>query len=148
MELSLKESVERSPMEDVVTVQENDLSGLPLPERERDRIDNEAVHDAWISLTGALPRFAEQRISRGEVFYSALDLAEAVIGSKNLAGWRISFTTEGGPYGAALLLKDTGNGASTEIIASHPTSLALAFISVVEKWAADRSNLKPALLPG
>jgi hypothetical protein len=141
MELSLKESVERSPMEDVVTVQENDLSGLALPERERDRIDNEAVYDAWISLTGALPRFAEQRISRGEVFYSALDLAEAVIGSKNMAGWRIGFTTEGGPYSAALLLNDAGDGSPNEIVASHPNSLALAFISVIEKWAADGSNL-------
>jgi hypothetical protein len=118
-----------------------------LPQYERDRLDNEAVQGAWITLTGALPALAEQRISRGEVFYSALDLAETMIGSKILAGWRVSFTTDGGPYAATLLLNDAKGGAANEIAASHPSSLALAFISVIEKWATDGSNLKPSDSP-
>ena len=112
---------------------------MPLPQHERDNIDNKAVRDAWILLTGVLPDRAEQRVSRGEVFYSALDLAEALIGSTNLAGWRVSFTTDGGPYTATLLLHTNDGKDPSEMTASHSSSLALAFISVVKKWAASHS---------
>src|SRR5262245_28942337 len=91
---------------------------------ERDTLDNEVVRDAWLSLAGTLPLAIEQRVSRGEVFYSALDLAEYLIGTDRLAGWRISFTTDGGPYSAALLLKTPRNGTPGEIAGTHPTSLA------------------------
>lgn len=108
---------------------------LILGQNERDEIDNRAVQEAWRSLAGMLPASTEQSIARGEVFYSALELAEYLIGTNNLVGWRISFTTDGGPYAAALLLKDPGAETQSEIAASHPTSLALAFTSVIRKWA-------------
>jgi hypothetical protein len=112
---------------------------LPLPQHERDNIDNEAVRDAWVLLTGVLPDRVEQRVSRGEVFYSALDLAEALIDSKNFAGWRVSFTTDGGPYTATLLLNNNDGKDRSEMTASHSSSLALAFITVIKKWAVNHS---------
>jgi hypothetical protein len=119
-------------------VQENIAApALILTQNERDEIDNRAVQEAWLSLAGSLPVSTEQSISRGEVFYSALDLAEYLIGTSNLAGWRISFTTDGGPYAATLLLKGPGAETQSEITASHPTSLALAFTSVIKNWADD-----------
>src|SRR5690348_17166423 len=114
-------------------------SSSTISQAERDELDNKAVQEAWLSLAGTLPASTEQSIARGEVFYSALDLAEYIIGSRAMAGWRISFTTDGGPYAAALLLNGTqGKGeAQREITASHPTSLAMAFTSVIRKWAED-----------
>jgi hypothetical protein len=114
---------------------ENAASSPAISQAERDEMDNKAVQEAWLSLAGTLPLSTEQGIGRGEVFYSALDLAEYLIGSNNLAGWRISFTTDGGPYAAALLLKGQRHETQSEITASHPTSLALAFTSVIRKWA-------------
>lgn len=110
-------------------------SSMHLTQAERDRLDNEAVRDAWLSLTGSLPVLIEQRVARGEVFYSALDLAEYLIGKSDLAGWRINFTTDGGPYSATLLLKNPRSGTPSEIAGSHPTSLTMAFISVISQWA-------------
>ena len=119
----------------LIGLADNAASAAALWQSERDSADNEAVQDAWISFAGALPDLAEQRIARGEVFYSALDLAETLIGPRRLAGWRISFTSDGGPYSATLILSGA-KGMPDEIEASHPTSLALAFIAVIERWAA------------
>ena len=105
-----------------------------LTQDERDEIDNRAVQEAWLSLAGSLPASTEQSIAWGEVFYSALELAEYLIGTRDLTGWRISFTTDGGPYAAALFLKNSRTGTPSEITASHPTSLALAFTSAIRKW--------------
>jgi hypothetical protein len=110
---------------------------MPTSQAERDRLDNEAVRDAWLSLAGTLPVAIEQRVARGEVFYSALDLAEHLIGTNDLAGWRVSFTTDGGPYSATLLLGKARNGMPLEIAGSHPTSLAMAFISVINEWSSN-----------
>src|SRR5258708_1241174 len=109
-----------------------------LSQRERDDIDNEAILEAWKSLTGSLPASAAGRVSRGEVFYSALDLAEHLIGSRELAGWKVSFTSEGGPYTARLFLNTNGTGKSREIEASHPSSLTLAMTSAVRAWVERR----------
>jgi hypothetical protein len=116
-----------------------------INQAERDEMDNKAVQEAWLSLAGTLPLSTAQGIARGEVFYSALDLAEHLIGTSNLAGWRISFTTDGGPYVAALLLHGPRPETQSEIIASHPTSLALAFTSAIKKWA---DNAKPGSCDG
>jgi hypothetical protein len=121
---------------------DNAASSSTMSQAERDEIDNKAVQEAWLSLAGTLPVSTEQSIARGEVFYSALDLAEYLIGSDNMAGWRISFTTDGGPYAAALLLNGPPGETGREITASHPTSLALAFTSVIRKWS-DNAN-RPA----
>lgn len=119
----------------IVQFDSEPFPSMPTSQAERDRLDNEAVRDAWLSLAGTLPVSIEQRVARGEVFYSALDLAEYLIGTNDLAGWRISFTTVGGPYSATLLLKTSRNGMPLEIPGSHPTSLAMAFISVIRKWS-------------
>jgi hypothetical protein len=105
-----------------------------LSQRERDEIDNEAVLKAWKSLTGSLPASAEGQISRGEVFYSALDLAEYLIGSKELSGWRVSFTSEGGPYTARLFLNAHRAGGTRKIEATHPSSLTIAMTSAIRNW--------------
>ena len=118
---------------------DNAASSSTTSQDDRDELDNKAVQDAWLSLAGTLPPATEQSIARGEVFYSALDLAEYLIGSDNMAGWRISFTTDGGPYAAALLLNGPEGETVREITASHPTSLALAFTSVIRKWS-DNAN--------
>jgi hypothetical protein len=120
-----------------VTIEETIANPCPiLTQAERDEIDNAAVKDAWISLAGVLPVSTGQRIARGEVFYSALELAEYLIGAHKLAGWRINFTTDGGPYSAVLLLNGSPETEpEVEIAAIHPTSLALAFISVIRKWS-------------
>jgi hypothetical protein len=110
--------------------------------RLRDEIDNDAVRQAWLTLVGSLPEEAAGRVSRGEVFYSALDLAEHLIAPGQLSGWRISFTSDGGPYGATLILHTTGSGAVSEISCSHPHSLTLAFLSVIERW--NDATAKPA----
>jgi hypothetical protein len=121
-----------------MTVQPDHPARTPASSQaERDEADNRAVREAWLFLAGTLPLATEQGIARGEVFYSALDLAEQVIGSRRLAGWRISFTTDGGPYEAALLLQDPRSKLEGEITSSHPTSLTLALISAIRKWADD-----------
>ncbi len=63
---------------------DNAASSSTMSQAERDEIDNKAVQEAWLSLAGTLPVSTEQSIARGEVFYSALDLAEYLIGSDNM----------------------------------------------------------------
>jgi hypothetical protein len=113
-----------------------------LSQRERDEIDNEAIQEAWKALTGSLPASAKERVSRGEVFYSALDLVEHLIGSNELVGWKVSFTSEGGPYTAQLFLETQDNGAGWAIEASHDSSLTIAMTSAIWAWAKQqrRSN--------
>jgi hypothetical protein len=113
----------------------------PDPRRVRDQIDNEAIRQAWLALAGILPDAAAGRVSRGEVFYSALDLAEHLIAPNELSGWRISFTSDGGPYLATLILRNPKSGAVSELSASHPESLTLAFVSVIDRWAKGRAEL-------
>ncbi|MEI9923174.1 MAG: hypothetical protein WDN50_06215 [Bradyrhizobium sp.] len=103
--------------------------------RSRDEIDNEAIRQAWLTFAGAVPDTAAGRVSRGEVFYSALDLAEHLIAPNELSGWRISFTSEGGPYTATLMLHNPRSGIVSEISAEHAQSLTLAFIAVIGRWA-------------
>jgi hypothetical protein len=112
----------------------------PDPQRVRDEIDNEAICRAWLALAGTLPDAAAGRVSRGEVFYSALDLAEHLIAPKELSGWRIGFTSDGGPYSATLILCNPRSGGFSEISASHPESLTLAFLSAIDRWAQDRAR--------
>jgi hypothetical protein len=119
----------------IFQIEDGAASSSTATQAERDELDNKAVQEAWLSLAGTLPVSTEQSIGRGEVFYSALDLAEYLIGSSSLAGWRISFTTDGGPYVAVLLLNGPRDETQRELTASHPTSLALAFTSVIRKWA-------------
>jgi hypothetical protein len=112
----------------------------PDQQRVRDEIDNEAIRQAWLALVGTLPDAAAGRVSRGEVFYSALDLAEHLIAPNELSGWRISFTSDGGPYLATLMLRDLKSGAVSELSALHPESLTLAFVSVIDQWAKGRAE--------
>jgi hypothetical protein len=112
--------------------------------RARDEIDNEAIRNAWLALAGALPDAAAGRVSRGEVFYSALDLAEHLIAPGELSGWRISFTSEGGPYLATLMLRNPQSGLVSELTAQHAESLTLAFISVIDRWAKTAAKPLPA----
>ena len=107
---------------------------------ERDEIDNNAIRHAWQTLAGSVPDVTAGRVSRGEVFYAALDLAEYLIAPSELGGWRISFTSNGGPYLATLILRNQKSGVTSEISASHPVSLTLAFLSVIEQWAATSSD--------
>jgi hypothetical protein len=113
-------------------------------QRMRDEIDNDAIRQAWLALAGSLPDAAADRVSRGEVFYAALDLAEHLIAPEQLSGWRISFTSDGGPYLATLMLRDPGSGVVSELSSSHPESLTLAFLSVTERWA--KAHAKPAAI--
>jgi hypothetical protein len=116
----------------------------PDPQRVRDEIDNEAIREAWLTWVGTLPDAAAGRVSRGEVFYSALDLAEHLIAPKELSGWRISFTSDGGPYSATLILCNPRSGITSEISAAHPQSLTLAFLSVIGRWAETSAKSEPA----
>ena len=75
---------------------DNAASSSTTSQADRDELDNKAVQDAWLSLAGTLPPATEQSIARGEVFYSALDLAEYLIGSDNMAGWRIQASRQMG----------------------------------------------------
>jgi hypothetical protein len=115
----------------------------PDQQRVRDEIDNEAIRQAWLTLVGTLPDAAAGRVSRGEVFYSALDLAEHLIAPNELSGWRISFTSDGGPYLATLMLRNPNSGAVSEISASHPESLTLAFLSVIDGWTRAPAKSAP-----
>jgi hypothetical protein len=124
---------------------DNAAPASALSQAERDEIDNRAVQEAWLSMAGTLPTSTEQSIGRGEVFYSALELAEFLIGSNSLTGWRISFTTDGGPYVAALFLNDERSGRQSSITASHPNSLALAFTSVIRKWMDQKAKRRDSL---
>jgi hypothetical protein len=112
-----------------------ETASTPHQPRDRDEIDNAAIRQAWLTLAGAVPDTAAGRVSRGEVFYAALDLAEHLIDPNELSGWRISFTSDGGPYTATLMLRNSGSGIVSEISAEHAQSLTLAFISVIGRWA-------------
>lgn len=111
-------------------------------QRRRDEIDNEAIREAWLTLAGSLPDAAAGRVSRGEVFYSALDLAEHLIAPDELSGWRISFTSDGGPYSATLMLCHPKSGIVSELSSDHPESLTLAFLSAIDRWA--RGRVRPS----
>jgi hypothetical protein len=112
----------------------------PDRQRVRDEIDNDAIRQAWLTWVGSLPEAAAGRVSRGEVFYSALDLAEHLIAPDELSGWRINLTSEGGPYSATLILCNQRTGGPSEISASHPESLTLAFLSAIDRWAEARAR--------
>jgi hypothetical protein len=112
-----------------------ETASTPHQPRSRDEIDNKAIRQAWLTFAGAVPDTATGRVSRGEVFYSALDLAEHLIAPNELSGWRISFTSDGGPYTATLMLRDSRYGIVSEISAEHAQSLTLAFIAVIGMWA-------------
>jgi hypothetical protein len=116
-------------------------------QRQRDEIDNAAIRQAWLAFVGAVPEAAAAQVSRGEVFYSALDLAEYLIAPDQLSGWRINFTSDGGPYGATLILHNPASGAVSEISSSHPDSLTLAFLSVIENWSNATAKSAPAQHP-
>jgi hypothetical protein len=109
-------------------------------QRVRDETDNEAIRQAWQTLVGSLPDAAADRVSRGEVFYSALDLAEHLIAPSELSGWRISLTSEGGPYSATLILCNPESGIVSEISASDPESLTLALLCAINLWAKGRAK--------
>jgi hypothetical protein len=109
-------------------------------QRVRDETDNEAIRQAWQTLVGSLPDAAAGRVSRGEVFYSALDLAEHLIAPSELSGWRISLTSEGGPYSATLIVSNPESGVVSEISASDPQSLTLAFLCAIDQWAKGRAK--------
>jgi hypothetical protein len=82
-----------------------------------------------------VPFPAEQQVERGEAFYSALDLAEIIVGSTRLEGWRVSFTSGGGPHAATLIVRDPKSDLPSEFTATHPRSLTLALTSVIRAWA-------------
>ena len=132
-------------------VNENISAEAPAPsglaQDERDEIDNRSVRDAWKSLVGGVPFPAEQQVERGEVFYSALDLAEIIVGPTRLVGWRVSFTSEGGPYAATLIVRDPKSDLPSEFTATHPRSLTLALTSVVRAWA-EKDDPSRARSPG
>lgn len=108
---------------------------LALTQLERDEIDNRAVREAWLRYIGSIPLTIEQQIGRGEVFFSALDLAETVLGPKRLDGWRVSFSSEGGPYTVTLTVRHVSTDQPANMTATHPGSLTLAMTSVLSELA-------------
>jgi hypothetical protein len=116
-------------------------SGSPTPdvpagEASLEEQDALAIRMAWSQLAAPMPIQIEERLARRQFFDAALDLATSVIGEDRLHGFRLSFTSLGGPYMVTLLLRDGAGKEAVELGAQHDTSLVQAFLLAVRDCAS------------
>ncbi|NNM72813.1 hypothetical protein [Enterovirga aerilata] len=113
-------------------------SGLGL-EGSPEEQDARAVRQAWAQLAAPMPLQIEERLATRQFFDAALDLAHRVVGQERLHGFRLSFTSLGGPYAATLILAEPDGGGLGEVGAEHETSLVQALVAAIFRWAREQS---------
>jgi hypothetical protein len=111
---------------------------VPVGQVSLEEQDTRAIRQAWSKLAGQLPVQVEERLAKRQFFDAALDLAQRVIGEERLQGFRLSFTSLGGPYVATLLLRDGAAEKPIELAAQHEDSLIQAFLTAIQDWARGR----------
>ncbi len=85
-----------------------------------------------------MPVQVEERLAKRQFFDAAPDLAQRVVGEERLHGFRLSFTSLGGPYVARLLLRDGVAAKPVEIAAQREDPLVRAFLTALQDWARGR----------
>jgi hypothetical protein len=108
---------------------------VPAGEASLEEQDARAVRQAWSKMAGPMPVQVEERLAKRQFFDAALDLAQRVVGEERLHGFRLSFTSLGGPYIATLLLRDGVADKPVEVAAQHEDSLVQAFLTAIQDWA-------------
>lgn len=69
--------------------------------------DSDLLREAWVRLIGDLPLELDALIREHGFLDFALELAQAAFGKDALFGWRLVYTSKGGPYRAAVYLRAT-----------------------------------------
>lgn len=105
------------------------IASNTLAEHEADNL-----RTAWLDMTSSLPQEQEYLIAQHRLIEAALDLVEYVIGHDQLIGWRLTFTSVGGPYSATLFVRRTGTVIIGEIRHEDDLSLSAAIVDVIRTW--------------
>ncbi|MGE0846347.1 MAG: hypothetical protein AB7L41_08750 [Flavobacteriaceae bacterium] len=102
--------------------------------------DDEArlVEESWTRYQGHVPRHVRDLVEAGRYLDAAIELARQVIGEPPLIGWRMAFTSAGGPYEVQLLfdrprLEANATGASEQ-------ALSAAFLDAISKAQGHRGS--------
>jgi hypothetical protein len=74
--------------------------------------DADVTRRAWETLTGDVPESIEALIPVDGFFDSAIALGEFVLGQDQLLGWRVEYSSRGGPYSASLFIRDAPNSTT------------------------------------
>lgn len=96
----------------------------------------DGVARAWVAHRGALPQRIDHLIETGRYLDAAIELAQEMIGEPPLAGWRLRFTSAGGPYAVELL-----NSAGAPLpggAGASEVALSDAFLNAIDGWSAVR----------
>lgn len=92
------------------------------------------LRSAWREMTSSLPDAPEDLIARHRFTEAALDLVEHVVGHDQLVGWRLTFTSVGGPYSATLFARRFNSARIEEIGKENDTSLSVAIVDALRFW--------------
>jgi hypothetical protein len=108
---------------------------LPTVSNDTDDTQDAAIlRDAWLEMTSSLPDAPADLIARQRFTEAALDLVEDVIARDQLVGWRLTFTSVGGPYGAILFARRSDGGTVEEIRQENDASLSMAIVDALRVW--------------
>jgi hypothetical protein len=84
----------------------------------------------WQAMAGAIPDEADAMIARGEHFFAALLLLEAVTAGR-LVKWRAAFSSAGGAYEFCFWVSEQ-NGLVRQFCGQDGSSLTLSLVSALD----------------
>lgn len=87
---------------------------------------------AWRRLGRELPKSISDLIAFGRVTEAALDSVEQILGRDRILGWRMTYSSRGGPYGAYIFMRCGVGGNIVEYSSISRRSLPEALIIALE----------------
>lgn len=85
------------------------------------------VADAWIKHAGQLPMPVQGLLEAGRYLDATIELARSAIGQPPLVGWKMRFTSAGGPYEVELIF----GGSRATVIGCSDHALSAAFVNAI-----------------
>ena len=85
-------------------------------------------------MTGAIPDEAAAMVERGEIFFAALLLLEAVTVGR-LVKWRVTFSSDGGSYECRFWVKEQ-TGPVRQFCGQDDASLTLSLVAALDRFQA------------
>lgn len=104
----------------------------PLPEPPSRDEEAAALRAAWLDVASRCPERIGSLIDDDRFLDAAIELGRAVIGEPALLGWRLTFTSAGGPYEARLFWRR--GGTSGESIGDSDRASSLAFLLAIQQF--------------
>jgi hypothetical protein len=100
------------------------------------------VADAWTRHVGKVSEPIRDMLDAGRYLDAAIELAKVLIGSP-LIGWKLRFTSSGGPYEVELLLDDGWQSP----IGQSDQALTIAFVEAISNWRRSRADRAKLSMP-